>query len=340
VSAEQSGMKLRTTKVAISLALLVAITVAVATPQVLGKRTADALGSLQGANPSWLAIATLCFGAGFLTAVCAWRTALAASGGRISLRGGTASLGVGALVNTFAPARLGDAVKIALFSRAIDGPDPVWTAGGVYAAVAAARCLVIAVLVVAASLTGALPLWPVFALCGGVAALGAFALSSARWRRYPRLRHLLDGFAALERSPRRGLQVLAWSIGTGLARLAAVAALSAALGLPHPLLIALLICPTLDLAGAIPLTPGNIGVASGALAVALHSRGIGVTDALGVGIAIQALETLVSLTAGTAGALYFARPTRFLGRWSLRVAAVGLSGGLAVLLGAVFFDLT
>jgi uncharacterized membrane protein YbhN (UPF0104 family) len=247
---------------------------------------------------------------------------------------------VGALVNTFAPARLGDAVKIALFSRAIDGPDPVWTAGGVYTAVAAARCLVIAALVVAASLTGALPLWPVFALCGGVAALGAFALSSARWRRYPRLVHLLNGFAALERSPRLGAQVLAWSIGTELARLAATAALSVALGLPHPLLVALVICPALDLAGAIPLTPGNIGVASGTLAVALHSRGIGVTQALGVGIAIQALETAVSLSAGTAGALYFAKPSRFAGRWALRLAAVGLSGGLAVMLGAVFFDLT
>jgi uncharacterized membrane protein YbhN (UPF0104 family) len=340
VESEHNVMKLRTTKIVISLALLAAVLAAVATPGLLGKRTADALGSLRGADPIWLAVATACFAAGFLTAVCAWRTALAASGGRISLRRGTASLGVGALVNTFAPARLGDAVKIALFSRAIDGPDPVWTAGGVYAAVAAARCLVIAVFVVAASLTGALPLWPVFALCGGVAALGAFALSSARWRRYPRLAHLLDGFAALERSPRLGIQVLAWATGTGVARLAATAALSVALGLPHPLLVALVICPALDLAGAVPLTPGNIGVASGALAVALHSRGIGVTQALGVGIAIQALETAVSLSAGTAGALYFARPSRLVGRWALRIAALGLSGGLALILGAVFFDLT
>ena len=316
--AEQSGMKLRTTKIVISLALLAAIMVAVATPQLLGKRTADAVGSLQGANPLWLAVATLCFAAGFLTAVCAWRTALAASGGRDVAAARTASLGVGALVNTFAPARLGDAVKIALFSRAIDGPDPVWTAGGVYAAVAAARCLVIAVLVVAASLDGRpaalaclCALWrrrcarSIRSLLGPLAPLSA-GRASAR------------GFAALERSPRFGLQVLAWSAANGLARLAATAALSAALGLPHPLLVALVICPALDLASAIPLTPGNIGVASGALAVALHSRGIGVTQALGVGIAIQALETAVSLTAGTSGALYFARPNRV--GWALGAA--------------------
>ena len=65
-----------------------------------------------------------------------------------------------------------------------------------------------------------------------------------------------------------------------------------------------MICPALDLAGTVPLTPGNLGIASGAVAIALRSRGIGVTEALGVGIGIQALETLVSLAAGTArGAL-------------------------------------
>ena len=77
------------------------------------------------------------------------------------------------MVNSFAPAKLGDAVKIALFSKAIDAPGRIWTAGGVYAALAAARSLVLAALLVAASATGALPLWPVFVLCGSVAALAA-----------------------------------------------------------------------------------------------------------------------------------------------------------------------
>jgi uncharacterized membrane protein YbhN (UPF0104 family) len=331
-------MKLSISRIVLSAAVLVAVVAAVATPQVLGTRVVDALATVQGADRNWLPLATLGFAAGFMSCVFAWRVALAASGAHISLTRGTASLGVGALVNTFAPARLGDVVKIALFSRAIDGRDRLWTASGVYAAVSAARCLAIAALVVAASLTGALPLWPVLALCAGVTAVGALALSSARWRRYPRLAHLLEGFAALERSPRFAAQVLGWSAGVTVTRLGAVAALSAALGLPHPLLAALVICPALDLAGAVPLTPGNIGIASGAVAVALRSRGIGVTQALGVGIAIQALETLVSLSAGTAGALYFARPTRLAGRWAIRVAALGLSLGLAALLGTFMLD--
>jgi uncharacterized membrane protein YbhN (UPF0104 family) len=332
-------MKLSTSRIIVSVAVLAAVVAAVATPQVLGTRIAHALATVQGADRNWLALATLAFAAGFMTCVCAWRVALRASGGRISLAQGSASLGVGALVNTFAPARIGDVVKIALFSRAIDGPDRLWTAGGVYAAISASRCLSIAALVVAASFSGALPLWPVFALCVGVLAVGAVALSSARWRRYPRFAHLLEGFAALERSPRFAVTLLGWSMGTALTRLGAVAALSAALGLPHPLLAALVICPALDLASTIPLTPGNVGVASGAVAVALQSRGIGMTQALGVGITIQVLETVVSLVAGTAGALYFVRPTRFAGRWAVRVAALGLSIGLAALVGTLVLDL-
>src|SRR5438067_939861 len=102
-----------------------------------------------------------------------------------------------------------------------------------------------------------------------------------------------------------------------------------ALGLPHPLLAALIIGPTLDRAAASPLTPGNIGVASGAVAIALQGRGIGATHALGVGIGIQALEALVSLAAGVAGGFYFLRPTGLAARWAVRVAAVGLSLGAA-----------
>lgn len=328
-------MKLSASRILLPIVLLAAIVAAAATPQLLGTRVADALGSVHDADRNWLALAMLGFAAGFMTCVCAWRTALAASGARISLVRGTACLGVGALVNTFTPARAGDVVKIALFSRAIPREDRVWTASGVYAAVGAGRCLAIAAMVVAASLTGALPLWPVFALCVGVAVLAVVAVSSDRWRRYPRLAQLFAGFAALVRAPRFGAKLLAWSAATSLTRLGAVVALCAALGLNDPLLAALVICPALDLAGAVPLTPGNLGVASGAVTVALRSRGIDMTEALGVGIAIPALETVVSLVAGTAGALYLARPTRLIiGRWALRAAAVGAPVGLAAFLGA------
>jgi uncharacterized membrane protein YbhN (UPF0104 family) len=179
----------------------------------------------------------------------------------------------------------------------------------------------------------------VFALCGVVALLGAVALSSPRWRRHHRIAHMLEGFAALERSPRFAAQLLGWSFAVALTRLGAVAALAAALGLPDPLLAALVICPALDLASMVPLTPGNLGIASGAVAVALRSRGIGVTEALGAGIGIQALELLVSLAAGAAGAAYFARSNQIVRRWSFRVAAIGVPVGIAALFGSFMLDL-
>jgi uncharacterized membrane protein YbhN (UPF0104 family) len=307
-------------------------------PRLLGSKVSDALDALQGASSGWLAVSAALFGVAFLATVGCWRAALGAAGGRICPRQAAARIGVGSLVNSFAPAKLGDAVKIALCSKAIDGPDRLWTAGGVYAALGATRLLTLALLVVAASATGALPLWPVFVLCGIVLVLGLVALSSARWREHHRIAHLLEGFAALERSPRHAVVVLSLTATVLVTRFAATAAVAAALGFPDPLLAALVILPAIDLAGTIPAGAGNVGVASGAVAVALQSRGIGVSDAIGAGIAIQALETAVSLTAGTLGGLYLVRPAPAVRRWTLRTAAVGIPVGLAAAVGAVVFD--
>ena len=210
------------------------------------------------------------------------------------------------MVNSFAPAKLGDAVKIALCSKAIDGPGRIWTTGGVYVALAAARSLTLALLLVVASATGAMPIWPVFVIFGAVGLLAVAGAFSGRLRSHPRIAHVLGGLAALERSPRAIATVLGWTAVMQLTRLGGTAAVAAALGLPHPLLAALLILPALDVAASFPITPGGIGVGSGAVAVALASRGIGMSQALGVGIAIQALETLVSVTVGSIGGLYLA----------------------------------
>jgi hypothetical protein len=112
-----------------------------------------------------------------------------------------------------------------------------------------------------------------------------------------------------------------------------------AVGLPHPVLAALAILPALDLAGAVPLTPGGIGVGSGAVAVALASRGIGVTDGLAVGIAIQALETAVSGACGSLGIAYLVRPSDRVRRVGGRIALVGASAAVAAVVGAAVLDL-
>jgi uncharacterized membrane protein YbhN (UPF0104 family) len=132
--------------------------------------------------------------------------------------------------------------------------------------------------------------------------------------------------------------VLGWTLGMVACRLGATVAVAAALGLPHPMLAALLILPALDVAGAFPITPGGIGIGSGAVAVALAGRGIAMPQALGTGFAMQALETLVGISTGSLGALYLASEHAVVRRWTIRVAAVGGSAGLA-LVGFFLLDL-
>ena len=298
----------------------------------------SAIGALRGANSNWLGLAALGFASAFGCTVGAWTAAFRAAGGRICPRQAAARLGVGSIVNTFAPARLGDAVKVALCSQAIDAPGRLWTAGGVYAALSAARCLALAALVVVAAATGALPWWPVVVLCSFVAVLALVGTLSGRLRER-HVAQLVAGLASLERSPRAIATVLGFTFGMAAARLGAAIAVAASLGIPHPVLAALVILPALDVASVFPITPGGVGIGSGAVAVALAGRGIGIADALGAGIAIQALESAVSIAAGSLGILYLAQ-SRPAARWMLRAATVGASLALVAALGAFVLDLT
>jgi len=296
-----------------------------------GGRLLPAADALTDASRPWLALAAVAFLTAFACTVLAWHTVLRSAGAHICPRQAAARLGIGAMVNSFAPAKLGDAVKVALCSRAIDTPGRLWTAGGAYAALTAIRSLTLAALVVVASATGAMPLWPVFVLVGvaGAVVIGAFASRTLRSHRH--VAQILDGVGALARSPRTFATAISWTAGMQLARVLGTIAVAAALGVPHPLLAALVILPALDVAGTIPLTPGSIGVGSGAVAVVLASQGIGMTQAIAVGFAIQTVETLVSVSCGLSGLLYLMQPEarRVVGR----VAAAGASAALASLVG-------
>jgi uncharacterized membrane protein YbhN (UPF0104 family) len=242
-------------------------------------------------------------------------------------------------VNAFAPAKLGDAVKVALFSRAIETPGRLWTASGSYASLAATRALALAGLVVASSATGAMPLWPVFVLVAGAGTVAVVASVSTRFRSHAHVAQLLAGIEALVRSPRALASVVCWTAGMELARLGGTVAAAHALGVPHPFLAALVILPALDVAGAIPLTPGSVGVGSGAVAVALASRGIGMSQAFAVGLAIQGVETIVSLACGTTGLAYLLKPNARARRLAARIAVVAASAALAAIVGAMLFEL-
>jgi uncharacterized membrane protein YbhN (UPF0104 family) len=317
-----------------SLAALAVLAALVATPSLLGSRVEESMSAISGAQTNWLWAAGAAFALAQLCSAFAWRAAAAASGGRLSRRDSAARYVTGSLVNSLAPAHLGDAVRVALFARAIGGPDPVWTAGGVYAAMGAARCLVLAVVLVVTSACGVLPFWPVLILFGVVIVLAGVAFVERNDSKH-RFARAFRVIAALQSSPRAAAPVLGWTMASMLARIAAAAAIATALGVPHPILAALVIVPALGLANIFPITPGNLGVASGAVAVALTTRGIGTTQALSAGIALSAVETFVGLAVGATGALYLGRSAG----GALRVVGAATSIVLAGVLGVTVLDL-
>jgi uncharacterized membrane protein YbhN (UPF0104 family) len=319
--------------VAVAAALVAGLVVVAATPQLGGSAVGKALDALDGVSPSWLALAALGFAGSIVCSAGSWACALAAAGARVALPDATARYGVGGLVNTFLPARAGDAVRIALFSKRVDRQNRVWTTGGAFAAIGVARAAWSAVLVLAAFSTGALPLWPAFAL-GGVALAGLGAAFALRHRTGERLRSLLESLETLRHSPRSAAKLLAWIGGSTAARVLAAAAVASAMGVHSPLVAALLIVPALDVAGLLPLTPGNLGVASGAVAVALQGHGVDGTTALATGMAFHAVETLASLAVGAAGALTLAQlpePVRRVAPYAGAGACACAAAGLGVI---------
>lgn len=226
--------------------------------------------------------------AGFLAALLCSACAWRAALGSVDRAEAAARYAVGSLVNSIAPAHAGDAVRLALFARIL--PDhKVRTAGKALVGVGIARLSLCGLLLLAT-------VWP----------------------------YALAGFLLV---PLFG-RVVTWVAGATVARLLAATAVAAALGVHSPFLAALLVLPAIDAAGLIPITPGNIGLKSGAIALALQSQGVDVTTALSSGIAFHAVETVVGLTFGASGAIYLTRVP--VPRWAL----AGATAIVAALFGA------
>lgn len=274
---------------------------------------------------------------GFLVSLAAsglaWRAAFAACGARVGVIDACARYGAGSLVNSFLPARLGDGVRLGLFSRALPAEGRLLVAGGGAGAVTAARALVQGMLFAVAAGLGALPLWPLAAV-GGVLAVAATAGVALRGRlRGRRLDHLLAAFRELRRQPLQSARLLAWTAVALAARVGAVAAVGAALGVRPSLASAVIVTAALDVATAFPLTPGNVGIASGAVALALEARGVALPSALAVGVAFHVLETAGGVLFGLAAVPLVARPelaNRLVLRAAVAVAAAALVGSVGV----------
>jgi uncharacterized membrane protein YbhN (UPF0104 family) len=306
-----------------------AVVAVAATPRLLGNQVSHAFDQLTDATPAWLWLAALLVVATTVAWAQVWRSAVRTVGGEVSRVDAVARYSLGSAVNTFLPARMGDVLRIALFSRVLETPTRVWTTAGVYTTIGAARALTAGVLILAGFLAGVLPLWAVIASGALVVAAVVASVIARRQGPHSRLAHFFDAYRELGRNPRRAAPIVAWTIAATAARVGAVAAIVSALGVPHPLAVALLVIPTLDAASLLPITPGGLSVSSGAVALALKGIGIGTTTALTVGIGYHAIEGAASVVCGTIGALVLAGEQRPVARHAA-VALAGLAVAVAV----------
>ena len=310
--------------------VLALIAAAVAIPWLGAGQVKRGLAGLDGASPSWLALAGACFAVALGCSAGAWRTAVTGCGGRVTPLDAGARYAVGSLVNSISPARLGDVVRIRLFASTLAGPERLWAAGGLFAAIGVAHWTAIGVLLAFAGATGAVPLLPVLVVTACVSAGAALCIVSRDVAASRPVAHLLDGFRTFGRSPNIASRVYGWAFAATIARVAAAGSVGAALGVHRPLAAALVVVPALELAGLLPLTPGNLGVASGAVAVALSTQGVGATTAVAGGLALHGVEMVIGLTVGLAGALVLA-PIRV----RRLVTAIGTAGVAVTLATAV-----
>src|SRR5206468_2828316 len=233
----------------------------------------------------------------------AWRNVTISCGGHVGRADAAGRYAIGSAVNMLTPARLGDLARIALFSQTLENPERGWTSAGAYTTIGAARALAVAVLILLGYSAGALPLWPVLgaAVCVALTVLAAWL--ARRRNPHSRAAHFFDAYRELGRRPREAAPLLGWTALSTAARVGAVAAIISSLGVHHSLGAAMLIVPALDAASLVPLTPGNVGLASGAVIVALHGYGISAMSALTISLGLHAVEAVAGVLCGTVGAL-------------------------------------
>lgn len=317
-----------------SLALLAALCLS---PSLLGDRVNEAVDGLGAANPGLLWIAGAAFAAMSVCGALTWRAALRATGSPLSFTDASARYLVGCGGNAIAPAHVGSALRVALFGRVTKGG--CWTVSGAAAAVGVTRTVWLGALIAVGSAGGVLPRWPLLVIGAIVGGAAAAAVVSRRFSFPTRLEQTVVAFRSLLASPRDLAIVSGWALAGAALKVGAATAVVASFGIDNPLRAALVLVPAVELAAILPITPGNVGMASAAVALALGSQGVDSKTALAAGIAFGAVELLTGMIVGAAGALALAGPWL---RPYVRVAAVGSAAvvtavafGATVLLPAV-----
>jgi uncharacterized membrane protein YbhN (UPF0104 family) len=286
------------------------------------------MAGLAGADRRWLLVALVGFVVSLAATAAGWRATLTVCGGRLSRVDACARYGAGSLVNTFLPARLGEAVRVGLFSKAFghEQDGRALLAVGALGAVTAADSLTQSLVVGTGAVVGPVPVWSVAVLASLVTCVMGVAIVVARRFRTGRLARALGVFRALSESPGRALWVFGWLGVATVARLVAAIAVAASLGIANPVEAGVVICAVVIVATALPLLPGNVGVTSGAIVLALHAQGVPVVLAVSAGLVFHAVELLAGIVFGIAGTLALV-PYRSM---AVRRLSLGLGGLLGV----------
>ena len=148
-----------------------------------------------------------------------------------------------------------------------------WTVGGAAAAVGVTRVGLARSLVAVGSAGGVLPRWPLLVIAA-IVPVPRSPRSLARVSRCRAARPAAAAFRSLASSPRDLAIVSGWALAGAAAKVVAATAVVAAIGIDNPIRAALVLVPAVELAAILPLTPGNVGIASAAVALALGSQGV------------------------------------------------------------------
>lgn len=269
-------------------------------------------GSIAGVSLGALAVALALHVGKLLAEARSWHWILryAHAGSGLGFRT-TLGAFVGAVgANAVLPARVGEAFRVGVVKKRVPGSSVVTIAATIVLETAIEVVFGVAVIVVVmvagrrlSSASGPVPGMPssplVLAAAGAVMVVAG--LIAYRFRRQVRtlLRRMGRGFSIVT-SPRSFVSgVLSWKLAAWALRLGAVYAFLVAFHVPAAPWTAVVVVAAQNVAGAVPLLPGNAGTQQAAIGLALAGSA-SAGNVLGFGLGMQASTAVTDIVLGAA----------------------------------------
>ena len=221
------------------------------------------------------------------------------------------AFGIGLFANAVLPGRIGELARVAVLRQHL--PHGRGTSATLVGTVVSHRLFDVVpavILVVWVLTTAKIPHWAVTSLIivttVGVA-LFAFALASARRHHRPvldemgpvrRITAMIQRGLAVMKEPLAAATAIFFQCMGWLMQLLAVWVAMRAFDIDAPLPAAGLVLLLMNVATIFPLWPGNVGLVQAAVALPLVSYGVAYSTGFAYGIALQAIEMAVGVTAG------------------------------------------